>query len=71
MEIFLGKKTHLPNSWADEEHPPGGRCIKSQQSSKDFTRSNTEGLSQDKTTGKLQNQEDLVRVCQNRNSVQL
>ncbi len=47
--LSLVKKTPLHNSWPDQEHSPGGRCMlcQSQQSREDFTRVNTEGSPQD------------------------
>ncbi len=46
---FPGEENTLHNSWPDQEHSPGGRCMccQSQQSREDFTRVNTEGSPQD------------------------
>ena len=40
---FPGEEKPLHNSWPDQEHSPGGRCM----CIKDFTRVNTEGSPQD------------------------
>ena len=43
---FPGEEKPLHNSWPDQEHSPGGRCV-SQQSREEFTRVNTTGSPQD------------------------
>lgn len=45
-----GKENPFHKSLPDQEHPPGGWCIRvkvNNQSRGDFTRGNTKGLSQD------------------------
>ena len=43
---FPGEEKPLHNSWPDQEHSPGNRCM-CQQSREDFTSVNTEGSPQD------------------------